>query len=98
MIRTNAKELRHRAEDLVRELRAGLPLDEVELEIVEGTSLVGGGSTPDQSLPTPLIRTASVRYSVAQLEQRLRRPPRSFSATAAVADDRLVLDLRTVFP
>ena len=98
MIRTDAKELRRRAEDLVRELRAGLPLDEVELEIVEGTSLVGGGSTPDQSLPTPLIRIASVRYSVAQLEERLRRAPRGISVITRVADDRLVLDLRTVFP
>jgi len=98
MIRTDAKELRRRAENLVRELRAGLPLDEVELEIVEGTSLVGGGSTPDQSLPTPLIRIASVRYSVAQLEERLRRAPRGISVIARVADDRLVLDLRTVFP
>src|SRR2546427_6913276 len=35
MIRTDAKELRPRAGNLVRELRAGLPLDEVELEIVE---------------------------------------------------------------
>jgi L-seryl-tRNA(Ser) seleniumtransferase len=75
-----------------------LPVDEVEIEIVDGTSLVGGGSTPTQSLPTKLIRIASARYSAAQLEERLRRAPTEISVIARVEEDRLVLDLRTVFP
>jgi L-seryl-tRNA(Ser) seleniumtransferase len=98
MIRTTAAELKRRAENFLRELRPELPLDEVELEIVDGESLAGGGSTPSQSLPTKLIRIASARYSAAKLEQRLRRAPSGISVIARVEDDRLVLDLRTVFP
>jgi L-seryl-tRNA(Ser) seleniumtransferase len=98
MIRTSAQEIKRRAEHFLRELRPELPLDEVEVEIVDGTSLVGGGSTPTQSLPTKLIRIASARYSAAQLEERLRRAPAGISVIARVDEDRLVLDLRTVFP
>ncbi len=98
MIRMGAQEIKRRAENLLRELRPALPLDEVELEIVDGASLAGGGSTPAQSLPTKLIRIASARYSAAQLEKRLRRAPKGISVIARVEDDRLLLDLRTVFP
>jgi L-seryl-tRNA(Ser) seleniumtransferase len=98
MIRMSASEIKRRAENFLRELTPEVPLGEVELEIVDGTSLVGGGSTPDQSLPTKVIRIASARYSAAQLEQRLRRAPAGISVIARVEEDRLVLDLRTVLP
>jgi L-seryl-tRNA(Ser) seleniumtransferase len=98
MIRTSAKDIKQRTETFLRELRPELPLDEVEVEIVDGTSLAGGGSTPTQSLPTKLIRIASARYSAAKLEERLRRPLAGISVIARVEEDRLVLDLRTVFP
>jgi L-seryl-tRNA(Ser) seleniumtransferase len=98
MIRTTPQELKRRAENFLRELRPELPLDEVEMEIADGTSLVGGGSTPSQSLLSKVIRIASVRYSAAKLEQRLRRAPAGVSVIARVEDDRLILDLRTVFP
>jgi L-seryl-tRNA(Ser) seleniumtransferase len=98
MIRATPLELKHRAENFIRELRPELPLDEVEIEIADGSSLAGGGSTPSQTLPTKIIRIASVRYSATKLEQRLRRAPAGVSVIARVEDDRLVLDLRTVFP
>src|SRR6266852_5233953 len=98
MIRMSAQELKRRAENFLRELTPELPLGEVELEIADGTSLAGGGSTPAQSLPTKVIRVASARYSASQLEQRLRRAPAGISVIARVEDDRLILDLRTVFP
>src|SRR5579864_9339831 len=98
MIRTSAQEIKRRAENFLRELTPELPLGEVELEIADGTSLAGGGSTPAQSLPTKIIRIASVRYSAAQLEQRLRRAPAGISVIARVEEERLILDLRTVFP
>ncbi len=98
MIRMTPQELRRRAENFIRELRPELPLDEVEIEIADGASLAGGGSTPSQSLPTKVIRIASVRYSATKLEQRLRRAPAGVSVIARVEDDRLILDLRTVFP
>jgi L-seryl-tRNA(Ser) seleniumtransferase len=98
MIRAPQTEIKRRAENLLRELRAEIPLGEVELEIRPGSSVVGGGSTPDQALPTALIRIASARYSAAQLEKRVRRAPAGISVIARVEDDRLILDLRTVFP
>jgi L-seryl-tRNA(Ser) seleniumtransferase len=98
MIRATPQELKRRAENLFRELRPELPLDEVEIEITDGTSLAGGGSTPAQSLPTKVIRIASARYSATKLEQRLRRAPAGISVIARVEDDHLVLDLRTVLP
>jgi L-seryl-tRNA(Ser) seleniumtransferase len=98
MIRATPQELKRRAENFIRELRPELPLDEVEIEIADGTSLAGGGSTPSQTLPTKLIRIASARYSATKLEQRLRRAPAGVSVIARVEDDRLILDLRTVFP
>jgi L-seryl-tRNA(Ser) seleniumtransferase len=98
MIRMTAQELKHRSENLIRELQPELPLGEVEIEVVDGNSLAGGGSTPAQSLPTKVIRIASARYSAAKLEQRLRRIPASGLVVARVEEDRLVLDLRTVFP
>src|SRR3989475_6257311 len=98
MIRMSFQEVRRRAENLIRELRPELPLDEVEIDVVDSTSLVGGGSTPAQSLPSKVIRIASARYSAAKLEQRLRRAPAGVSLIARVEDDRLILDLRTVFP
>ena len=97
MIRMSAQELKRRAENFLRELTPELPLGEVELEIVDGASLAGGGSTPTQSLPSKIIRIASARYSASQLEQRLRRAPAGISVIARVEEDRLVLDLRTVF-
>jgi L-seryl-tRNA(Ser) seleniumtransferase len=98
MIRLTPQELKRRAENFLRELTPELPLDEVELEITDGASLPGGGSTPTQSLPTKIIRIASARHSAAQLEQRLRRSPTRISVIARVEDGRLTLDLRTVFP
>jgi len=98
MIRATPQELKRRAENLIRELRPELPLDEVEIQVVDGASLAGGGSTPTQSLPSKVIRIASVRYSAAKLEQRLRRAPAGISVIARVEEDRLILDLRTVFP
>lgn len=97
MVRASVQELKRRSDDFLRELRPELPLGEVELEIADGASLAGGGSTPTQALPTKVIRISSVRYSAAQLEQRLRRAPAGISVIARVENDRLILDLRTVF-
>jgi L-seryl-tRNA(Ser) seleniumtransferase len=57
--------------------------------VEQGESLVGGGSTPDLKLPTWLV-------VVNTCERRLRanNPP----IVARVEHDRVLLDLRTVFP
>jgi L-seryl-tRNA(Ser) seleniumtransferase len=98
MIRMTAEEIGRRARKLAGELRPQLPAGEADLEVVAGASLIGGGSTPDRELPTHLIRISSARYSAARLEERLRRAPQGISVIARVEEERLVIDLRTVFP
>jgi L-seryl-tRNA(Ser) seleniumtransferase len=97
MIRLSENELEKRARAFAGALQSRLPQD-AEISIVPGHSVVGGGSTPDQQLPARLIALRSRKYSAAQLEDRLRRPADGTPVIARIADDVLVLDLRTVFP
>jgi L-seryl-tRNA(Ser) seleniumtransferase len=96
MVRMPLEEVTRRAEMLAEKLRAA-HLPETEIEIRHGQSLIGGGSTPEQHLPTCLVSITTLRYSAAKLEERLRRPAGGTPVIARVEDDRLVLDLRTVF-
>ena len=96
MIRMSAEEIARRAHGLAEELRPSLPKD-VEIEIIDGKSVIGGGSTPDQSLPTHLITVKSGRRSAEEIESRLREPASGIPIIARIEDDRLVFDLRTVF-
>jgi L-seryl-tRNA(Ser) seleniumtransferase len=101
LIRLSAQEIGQRAERLVRELQAALSPDsreESQLEILSGASLIGGGSTPAQELATRVIRVTSRRYSAAQLEERLRGAPLGVPVIARIEENRLILDLRAVFP
>ena len=97
MIRMPVEEIEQRAAALLEGLRSESPKD-AKIELISGFSVIGGGSTPDQSLPTRLLAISSRRYSAAQLEERLRRPEKGAPVIARIEDDRLVLDLRTVFP
>lgn len=83
MLRMSADEIRARAE----KLREQVP----SVEIIEGRSVAGGGSTPDQSLPTWLL---AISGDVVQIEKELRAK----NIVARIENDRVVLDLRTVFP
>src|SRR5579864_7721126 len=96
MIRMTASEIEQRGRAFVARLSVTLPKD-VTLEIREGSSVIGGGSTPDQKLPTSLVAIASHRYSAAALEKRLRQPASGTPVIARIEDDQLVIDLRTVF-
>lgn len=67
----------------------------VRAEMVEGESVIGGGAAPSAVLPTWLIAVAVEALSADELLARLRHadPP----IVARVQQDRVVLDLRTVF-
>jgi L-seryl-tRNA(Ser) seleniumtransferase len=97
MIRATAKDMETRSRNFIRELTPALSMSELDLEIADGESLAGGGSTPAQWLPTKVIRIKSRRHSASQMEQRLRRGPSATPVIARLEDDRLVIDLRTVF-
>ncbi len=92
MIQTSPEEVARRAERLADRVsgRAG-----VQAKLLEGESVIGGGSTPGQSLPTKLIAISHTRHNAQALEALLRRnvPP----LIARVEQDQVVLDLRTVF-
>jgi len=98
MIRTALEEISVRTKRFVEALTARVPRAEADFEIADGTSLVGGGSTPAQSLPTRVLRIRSQRYSAAQLEARLRAGRAGTPVIARIEEDRVTMDLRTVFP
>ncbi|NLG86706.1 MAG: L-seryl-tRNA(Sec) selenium transferase [Firmicutes bacterium] len=70
--------------------------DGITAVVCPGTSEVGGGSLPLTALPTFLVAVTSDRLSAQELATRLRQgqPP----VVARIADDRVLLDLRTVVP
>jgi L-seryl-tRNA(Ser) seleniumtransferase len=84
MLMQTPEELRARAEAFATAAGA---------EVIRGESLLGGGSTPEQTLPAWLV---ALRGNAVQLEQRLRAadPP----VIARIEKDRLLIDLRTVAP
>jgi L-seryl-tRNA(Ser) seleniumtransferase len=97
MIRMTAEEIRERTTQFAERLRKS-PHKDVRFEVREGFSVIGGGSTPDQQLPTWVLAIASRRRSAAELEERLRKPERGVPVIARIEDDSLILDLRTVLP
>src|SRR6266851_4085593 len=98
MIRMTPQELKRRAENFLRELRPELPLDEVEIEITDFRSLEGAVPTSTQSLSSILIRIAVTFPPATSIVHRLCCAPIGVSVIARVEDERLILDLRTVFP
>jgi L-seryl-tRNA(Ser) seleniumtransferase len=98
MMRLTVEEISRRTGALQKALAAQVTDAHAEIEIAQGRSLVGGGSTPAQSLATMVLRIASVRYSASELEARLRLAAGRMPVIARIEDDRLLIDLRTVFP
>ena len=88
MIRQSPAEIRARAERLLA-LLPGL-----KAELAPGESLIGGGATPEQPIPTWLIAIECDDETAAQRRLRANHPP----VIARVEEKRLLLDLRTVFP
>jgi len=87
MISQSSEALRARSERLMGRL------DGVRAEVIEGSSLIGGGSTPGQPLKSWLIAIDCADVVEAERRCRLSDPP----VIARIEDGRLLLDLRTVF-
>lgn len=96
MIHLTPEAVRRRARLFVRRLRAALGHREVLLEVVQGSSRVGGGAAPEMDIPTWLAAVRPVSQSPAALERWLRcqDPP----VVARVYEDRVLFDFRTVLP
>ena len=102
MIRMTPAQIALRTAKLLEALRPLVPVEDAGFEITDGQSVIGGGSTPDQSLPTHLLQISSHAQPLAQLEARLRLPASGVPVLARIVHERptarLAIDLRTVFP
>jgi L-seryl-tRNA(Ser) seleniumtransferase len=98
MIQLSAAEIGARATSIIELLRAKIFAGAASFEMREAESVIGGGSTPGQLLPTHVIAIECLRCSAGELEERLRGGGTSgIPIIARVENDRLILDLRTVF-
>src|SRR6202453_240671 len=87
MISQSREDLRVRSERMLSRL------DGLRASVAEGSSVIGGGSTPGQPLQTWLIAIDCADVAEAERRCRMGDPP----VVARIEDGRLVLDLRTVF-
>ena len=92
MIRLTKTAIGKRAEALARKAKSS----RLNIEIVDGESVIGGGAAPSGVLPTRLLALSCDGLSADELAARLRAsdPP----IIARVEEGRVLLDLRTVFP
>ncbi|HTQ54026.1 MAG TPA: L-seryl-tRNA(Sec) selenium transferase [Bryobacteraceae bacterium] len=88
MIRQDAAEIRARAARLLERLPG------LKAELVAGASVIGGGATPEQAIPTWLIAIDCADEEGAQRRLRAQHPP----VIARMEQERLLIDLRTVLP
>ncbi len=86
MIARTPKEIRSRAQNWKTVIGQG--------ELIDGLSTIGGGSLPEETLPTCLLalQTPKPEHMLARL--RRMHPP----ILARIHDERIVLDARTVLP
>jgi len=92
MMRLSKEEIGTRAEAVAKKLQSS----SLSVEVRDGESVVGGGAAPSAALPTRLLAITCEGVSAAEFSTRLRAsdPP----VIARVEDERVLLDLRTVFP
>ncbi|MCU1269681.1 MAG: L-seryl-tRNA selenium transferase [Acidobacteriaceae bacterium] len=92
MMQLSKSEITKRAETLISQINSA----KIVADLIDGESLIGGGSAPSAVLPTTLIALTRTSLSANELATRLRtfNPP----VIARVEEGRILLDLRTVFP
>ncbi len=93
MLSTPISEIRSRARRLAKSLD---DVNGLELSLLDGASKVGGGAAPEAEIPTSLVGVRAKHLSAQSILDRLRGhdPP----VIARIADDQVLLDLRTVSP
>jgi L-seryl-tRNA(Ser) seleniumtransferase len=92
MLSLTAREIEQRARQVIEQVR---PTD-LGMDLGAGVAAVGGGTAPTSNIPSTVIALSHPRKSASQLEQQLRSslPP----VIARIAEDKVLLDLRTVAP
>ena len=94
MLAISPEQIAERASKFLSRLRESGNASALRSEIIEGESAIGGGSAPTTHPPTKLIALTHQTLSADALERELRRatPP----VIARIAEDKVLLDLRTV--
>ena len=87
MLRQSAEQIRQRSLALVARLPG------LRAEVIPGESVIGGGATPEQSIPTWVIAVDCTDSVESERTLRAGDPP----VVARIEDGRLLFDLRTVF-
>lgn len=92
MMRLSKEEIDGRGQAIAKKIALG----NLEVNVIDGESVVGGGAAPSAVLPTRLLAVTAKDLSADELASRLRasEPP----IIARVEEGRVLLDLRTVFP
>ena len=91
LLATPVQTLRHRAEDIVRQLASA---EEWRVEIAEDVAEVGGGSLPGTTLPTVVIRLKSTSQTADAVCNVLRGS--APGVVPRIKHDAVVIDLRSV--
>ncbi|HKU76335.1 MAG TPA: L-seryl-tRNA(Sec) selenium transferase [Pyrinomonadaceae bacterium] len=91
MLSLTNEELRQRAQSIVDRLNAG----DLNVELLEGESALGGGAGPTSTFPTTLIGITHQQKSAQEIEHQFRTfsPP----IITRISEGKVLLDLRTVF-
>jgi len=92
MLSAPVEEVRARATAFAARLAREAP--SLTATIVDGTSAAGGGAAPTAEIPTALLRIVHRSKGSAQMAAQLRTGEPA--VVARIADDALVVDLRTV--
>jgi L-seryl-tRNA(Ser) seleniumtransferase len=92
MMHLSTDEIGQRTEAVAAKTRSSV----LTVEIIEGESVIGGGAAPSAVLPTRLLAVTRKDLSADEISARLRAS--ELRVIARVEDDRVLLDLRTVFP
>ncbi|MGA9389236.1 MAG: L-seryl-tRNA(Sec) selenium transferase [Candidatus Sulfotelmatobacter sp.] len=92
MMQLSKNEIGSRAEALA----ACIANPKLDIEVVDGESLLGGGAAPSAVLPTRLLALTCDGLSADELNAGLRGS--EIPIIARVDEGRVLLDLRTVFP
>ena len=87
--------IRSRARRLLARLPAGVRTA-LDARVVESRSQVGGGALPTVELPTAALAVGTAGHPARLLDERLRQADPA--TIGRIADDRLLLDCRTVLP
>ena len=92
MMRLQKEEIAKRAEAFA----AAVSNSKLQIELLDGDSVIGGGAAPSSLLPTRLLALSCEGLGADELASSLRRsdPP----VIARIEEGRVILDLRTVFP